>query len=46
MWSDMQALEREAEDLLDKLKKMIDNKQKAEQDKASINQKVAEVKPV
>ena len=38
-----QALEREAADLLSKLKKMIKNKHKAEQDKASINQRVAEV---
>ena len=38
-----QALKREAQDLVEKLQKMIDNKHKAEQDKATINQRVAEV---
>jgi hypothetical protein len=38
-----QALEREAQDLLEKLQRMIDNKHKADHDKATINQRVAEV---
>ena len=41
----MQALEREAQDLLAKLRKMISNKHDAEKHRADINQRVAEVAP-